>query len=223
MFLRTFIYFVIVVITSFLIISCSSSSTQRYNRKGKKEQEKYDNTIRFTSDNDKPGATTANVSKSEFDEEPIEENPVDVKRFITKHKISNKSTTELSNREKILFEIVKYINTPYQYGGSNKKGIDCSAFTQNVFSKSIHYTLPRTAKEQFHTGKKIKSPSNLMFGDLVFFDTTKNSFPGHVGIYLGDGLFAHSSSSRGVTISLISDNYYQKRFVGGRRPVDISN
>jgi len=208
MFLRTRIYsHIIIGIIALLIISCSSSSTQRYHRTTKKKQEKVDNSVRFTS---------------EFDEEPIEEKPVDVNKFIAKTEISKKSTSELSDREKILFEIVKYINTPYQYGGANKKGIDCSAFTQNVFSNSIHYTLPRTAKEQFHTGKEIRSPSNLIFGDLVFFNTTKNSYPGHVGIYLGDGLFAHSSSSRGVTISLLSDSYYQKRFIGGRRTVDIS-
>ena len=213
MFLRTRIYLLILgLVTSFLIVSCASSSTQRYNHKTKKEKEKVDNSVRFTSDND-----------SEFDEEPIEEKPVDVRGFVAEHDVSNKSTNELSDREKILYEIVKYINTPYQYGGSNQNGIDCSAFTQNVFSNSIHYTLPRTAREQFHTGREINSPNNLIFGDLVFFDTTKNSYPGHVGIYLGNGLFAHSSSSRGVTISLLSDNYYKKRFVGGRRTVKISN
>lgn len=223
MFLSNRIYnIVIVAINVLLLISCSSSSVQRYNRKSEEKKEKVDNSIRFTSGNDKPKSASQNVS-SEFDEEPVEEKPVDVNKFIEKHESSSKTAGNLSDREKILYEIVKYINTPYQYGGANKKGIDCSAFTQNVFINSINYTLPRTASEQFNTGREVNSQSNLIFGDLVFFDTTKNSYPGHVGIYLGDGLFAHSSSSRGVTISLLSNSYYQKRFVGGRRTADISN
>ena len=57
----------------------------------------------------------------------------------------------------------------------------------------------------------------LKFGDLVFFDTRRTVKPGHVGIYLGDNLFAHASSSKGVTISSITSSYYSGRYMGGRR------
>ena len=215
------LHLLFITIISVILSSCSSSVQKRYNRSEEKK-EKIDNSIRFTDDNDNATAKS-NYDKSEFDEDPIEENPVDVGRFVSENSIENGTNTQLSKREKVLYEVVKYINTPYQYGGANNKGIDCSAFTQNVFSKSINYSLPRTASQQFKIGTVISSHSNLIFGDLIFFNTTKNSYPGHVGIYLGEGLFAHSSSSRGVTISSITNDYYEDRFVGGRRTAEISN
>ena len=211
----------ILIIIVIFLTSCSSSVQRRYSKHEEKKEE-VDNSIRFTDDND-IGPAKSNNSGSEFDEEPIEEIPVNLDNFISKNPTRNGSNVQLTDREKLLYEVVKYINTPYQYGGANNNGIDCSAFTQNVFSKSINYSLPRTASQQFNIGSDISSESNLIFGDLIFFDTTKNSYPGHVGIYLGEGLFAHSSSSRGVTISSIKNNYYQTRFVGGRRSVKISN
>ena len=217
---RNFNFMILIIIVIFLT-SCSSSVQRRYSKHEEKKEE-VDNSIRFTDDND-IGPAKSNNSGSEFDEEPIEEIPVNLDNFISKNPTRNGSNVQLTDREKLLYEVVKYINTPYQYGGANNNGIDCSAFTQNVFSKSINYSLPRTASQQFNIGSDISSESNLIFGDLIFFDTTKNSYPGHVGIYLGEGLFAHSSSSRGVTISSIKNNYYQTRFVGGRRSVKISN
>ena len=213
--------FMILIIIVYFLTSCSSSVQRRYS-KHEEKKEKVDNSIRFTDDND-IGPAKSNNSGSEFDEEPIEEIPVNLDNFISKNPTRNGSNAQLTDREKLLYEVVKYINTPYQYGGANNNGIDCSAFTQNVFSKSINYSLPRTASQQFNIGSDISSESNLIFGDLIFFNTTKNNYPGHVGIYLGEGLFAHSSSSRGVTISSIKNNYYQTRFVGGRRAVKISN
>lgn len=213
-----------IIIMFFLIeifISCSSSSVNhRYNKPREKETEKVDNSVRFTDDNDK---AIAEAYSDEFDEEPVEEKPVDIDRFISENELKSSSTSKLTAREKVLAEIVRYINTPYQYGGGSKSGIDCSAFTQDIFSKSLNFSLPRTASEQYKMGREINSENNLVFGDLVFFNTTKNSYPGHVGIYLGDELFAHSSSSRGVTISSIQNYYFNSRFIGGRRPTSISN
>ena len=65
--------------------------------------------------------------------------------------------------------------------------------------------------------EKVAKEEDLQFGDLVFFDTRINVKPGHVGIYLGDNLFAHASSKKGVTISSLNHSYYQSRFMGGRR------
>jgi cell wall-associated NlpC family hydrolase len=113
------------------------------------------------------------------------------------------------------------MDTPYKYGGNSNSGIDCSAFTQNVMSHSIKLNLPRTAREQYLSGEYVENITELKFGDLVFFDTSKKVYPGHVGIFLGDNLFVHASQSRGVIISAVEEEYYKTRFVGGRR-IDIN-
>jgi len=114
-------------------------------------------------------------------------------------------------------EVIKYISTPYRYGGTTMKGIDCSAFTKTVFSNVFSYDLPRSAREQFQVGETIQEKEGLKFGDLVFFNTTRRAKPGHVGIYLGDNFFAHASRKKGVTVSSLDENYYNKRYMGGRR------
>ena len=112
------------------------------------------------------------------------------------------------------------MGTPYKYGGNDLSGIDCSGLTKNVFSKAVNITIPRTAREQFEVGKKVEK-SELEFGDLVFFDTQKKSFPGHVGIILDNNFFVHSSSSRGVIISSLHEDYYKKKYVGAKRLIKI--
>ncbi|MFD2881924.1 C40 family peptidase [Paenibacillus rhizoplanae] len=99
-------------------------------------------------------------------------------------------------------------------GGTNTNGFDCSGFTKYVF-KNVGLTLPRTSKAQYKVGTTV-SKSNLRSGDLVFFNTLGNGVS-HVGIYVGNGKFAQSSSSRGVTISSMSQSYWANRYVGAKR------
>ncbi len=212
--MNLFKYFPSLLVLLFLFACSSSSINKRYN-KPSENKKPNDNQSRFTSENDE------STYKSEFDEDPVEDHPVDVEEFVRTNKTQSNSAISLSDREKIMMEIVKYLNTPYQYGGNNKNGIDCSAFTQNVFQKSIRFNLPRTASQQYNNGEKISNRHALKFGDLVFFNTTKNSFPGHVGIFLGENLFAHASFSNGVTVSSLQSSYFKTRFVGARRTVNI--
>jgi cell wall-associated NlpC family hydrolase len=121
----------------------------------------------------------------------------------------------------MLMEIIKYINTPYKYGGDSQDGIDCSAFTQNVFSSSLDVNLLRSAREQYTQGFTVREKGDLIFGDLVFFNTRRAVRPGHVGIYIGDNLFAHASSTSGVIVSSLDHKYYSTRFMGGRRVNDV--
>jgi len=212
-----------VILISLLLFNCSSvTQSQRYREKPKEESEPPTKTVRFTSDdrtkNDTSDSYKDPVSTAnEFDETPVEEYTVDKKAFVKKYKNLKQLNLPLTKREKILFEIVNYLDSPYLYGGNTKGGIDCSAFTSNVFEKALNYNLPRTASQQYINGQEIFSFSNLKFGDLVFFNTSKSSFPGHVGIYLGNDLFAHASVSHGVTISNIQDRYYKEKYVGARR------
>jgi cell wall-associated NlpC family hydrolase len=86
-----------------------------------------------------------------------------------------------------------------------------------IFESTSKVTLPRSAAQQSSVGKTVSKRSELQFGDLVFFNTRRRVAVGHVGIYLGDDLFAHSSSRYGVTISSLKSTYYGKRLIGARR------
>lgn len=105
-------------------------------------------------------------------------------------------------------------NTRYRYGGSSKKGIDCSALTGILLGSVYGLVLPRTAREQFAASEKIKR-ENLQEGDLVFFNTRGGV--SHVGVYLANNYFVHASVSDGVTISSLNESYYSKKFIGSGR------
>lgn len=104
--------------------------------------------------------------------------------------------------------------TPYRTAGTTTKGFDCSGFTMYVF-KQFGIDLPHSSGAQSKLGKKV-AKDELREGDLVFFNTSGKGVS-HVGIYVGDGKFAHSSSSKGITISSLSDSYYSKRYLSARR------
>jgi hypothetical protein len=104
--------------------------------------------------------------------------------------------------------------TRYLYGGTGKNGIDCSSFTGKLEQEVYSNTLPRTARAQYEVCDKIK-PEDLEQGDLVFFNTTGGV--SHVGVYLGNHFFVHSSCSSGVTISSLNEDYYNRKFIIGGR------
>ncbi|WP_407333748.1 C40 family peptidase [Enterovibrio sp. 27052020O] len=98
--------------------------------------------------------------------------------------------------------------TPYRWGGASKKGIDCSAFTQQAYQAVFQHPLPRTTRQQVTRGKE--TPLHAAnFGDLVFFKTGSRRY--HVGIYIGDKQFMHASSSKGVIISTLDNPYWSAR------------
>lgn len=112
--------------------------------------------------------------------------------------------------------IENWFGTRYRYGGISKKGIDCSALTGSLLLAVYGFALPRTAKEQYDATKHI-AMEDLKEGDLVFFNTTGGV--SHVGLYLDNNYFVHASSSQGVTISNLNENYFSKRFICGGRVV----
>ena len=114
-----------------------------------------------------------------------------------------------------LFQFIEeWWNTSYRYGGTGKNGIDCSALTGLLLSSVYGLSLPRTAREQYAKSEKIKR-EDLTEGDLVFFNTRGGV--SHVGVYLTNEYFVHASTSNGVTISSLNDNYYSKKYIGGGR------
>ncbi|WP_028543384.1 C40 family peptidase [Paenibacillus taiwanensis] len=102
----------------------------------------------------------------------------------------------------------------YKYGGTTTKGFDCSGFVKYVFDK-FNVELPRSSSSQYEVGDKVKK-DELRPGDLVFFNTSGSGIS-HVGIYVGNGQFAHASTSKGTRIDDLSMDYYEKRYVGAKR------
>ncbi|WP_223032817.1 C40 family peptidase [Hanstruepera marina] len=108
----------------------------------------------------------------------------------------------------------------YKYGGTTKKGMDCSGLVTTAFKKE-DILLPRTTSQLAVTGDWIDL-KEVQKGDLLFFATKKNSRKvNHVGIvttvrpnYVE---FIHSTTSRGVITSLLSEKYWYFAFVQARR------
>lgn len=229
----TVLYSLIIFTAIVLAAGCTSSSnTIRYDDTGKLENTDS-SPARFTSSDDKYIRDSSYESSSNNqiqinDDADIPnsrhtESMIDPTALSSRFADANNSTErKLSFKDKMLAEIVKYLNTPYKFGGESKTGIDCSAFTQTVFSDVLSVPLLRSAREQFTEGARVTNEKSLEFGDLVFFDTGRRVKPGHVGIYIGDGLFAHASSSFGVIVSSLDDEYYANRFMGGRRIEDFA-
>jgi len=123
-----------------------------------------------------------------------------------------------AHRDEVMIKIIELINTPYLWGGMTTHGIDCSAFVMTVFKKALNIDLPRTSIMQSTVGREV-SRDELKFGDLVFFNTLGRRIS-HVGIYLGEGVFAHSSSNGGVKTSSLNEEYYNSRYVTARRVIE---
>ncbi|MGL4723183.1 MAG: NlpC/P60 family protein [Scandinavium sp.] len=113
-------------------------------------------------------------------------------------------------------QLTNWRGTPYRYGGSTRRGVDCSAFVMMTFRDQFDMQLPRDTKNQARVGTKIDK-DDLLPGDLVFFKTGSGGSGLHVGIYDTDNQFIHASTSQGVTRSSLDNVYWRKNFWQARR------
>lgn len=109
----------------------------------------------------------------------------------------------------------EWLGIPYRWGGTTRRGIDCSAFVQQYVRQNLDIELPRTTAGQRYEGVPIER-DELHAGDLVFF---RRRGIRHVGVYLSEGDFIHASSSRGVTVSNLSSSYWNRHYWMSRRIV----
>ncbi|NLY46159.1 MAG: hypothetical protein GX053_09260 [Tissierella sp.] len=117
--------------------------------------------------------------------------------------------------DQIISTAKQYIGVRYRSGGTSPNGFDCAGYTQFVY-KQHNISVPRDTSSQATVGTKL-SKSELQIGDLIIFKNTYRSGPSHTGIYIGNGQFIHASTSRGVRIDHVDDNYWGGRFHSGRR------
>lgn len=152
-------------------------------------------------------------SENSSEEFPLEENPDD---FISNYEEIISIGVPVESQTRLLIEITRYLKTPYRYGGLGPNGFDCSGLINRVFLDALEVELPRTVEDMFYSSQIEKEQSNPEFGDIVFFKLRKRH-PDHAGIYLGNGLFVHSSSSRGVIVSPLKSDYYSPKYLGFRK------
>jgi lipoprotein Spr len=192
---RQYILFVIGCIAAAIMIPCCTGSSPRFANHNKKPttETKVPHGPRFAS-------KEAEEETKENDKKP---DPKALKPL---------------DQSKMMREISKYMGVPYVHGGSDINGMDCSGYTMIVYKNSVGKLLPRSSSEQAKIGTRVEL-NDLKFGDLIFFNTTGEK-ASHVGIYLGDDLFAHASVTLGVTISSLQSMYYDKRYESARRIVE---
>jgi len=128
---------------------------------------------------------------------------------------SLKRSASLDQTEKKLSEEYrKYYGVAYRYGGTDQRGFDCSGFVQTVYRNAFQIELPRTVKEMAKVGKKV-SKTSLKIGDLVFFRPSRKYR--HIGIYMGNNEFMHSSTTKGIIKSALDNVYWKKKYTYSRR------
>jgi cell wall-associated NlpC family hydrolase len=120
-----------------------------------------------------------------------------------------------SVQQKMLQVHQQWQGTPYRLGGTNKAGVDCSAFVQHLYIDVYSKTLPRTTELQLSQGTAV-SLSQAQTGDLIFFKTSYKMR--HVGVVYDQNSFLHASTSKGVIFSRIDNVYWAPRIIAIKRP-----
>jgi len=125
----------------------------------------------------------------------------------------------LSVSDKIIRNAVAYKGTRYKYGGTTKRGMDCSGLVYTAFKKE-NIRLPRVSSAMATKGKKI-SLRKVKRGDLLFFRTTRKNKITHVGLVTsvknGQVRFIHATTKRGVIVSSLLEKYWKRAFVKAKR------
>jgi len=129
----------------------------------------------------------------------------------------NVDTSYLANQ--IVAHSLQFLGTPYVWGGNDlRRGVDCSGFVHHVF-RDFGIVLYRSSAAMAQNGIAV-SRKELLPGDLVFFDTMGGGRISHVGLYIGDGDFIHSTVpgvGGGVVISSLYEAYYVRTYRAARR------
>lgn len=117
-------------------------------------------------------------------------------------------------------EVKKWLGTPYRYGGHDKDGADCSGLVMEIYQRVYHVNLERNSSAMLERNCKEIEKNQLREGDLIFFTTDANrARVNHVGLYLKEGKFVHSSSSKGVIISDLNERYYKEHYFKAARVI----
>lgn len=203
---------IIILATVFLFTSCSTSKP--ISEVIKKKEIKIEVIKRLERPDDGAYFATSELQLVPDFDLPIWDIPELVPIEDYDEKIEYASTNHIIQRAKT-FE-----GTPYKFGGTTNKGMDCSGLVYTAF-KSQDIYMPRISSDMANEGKRINL-KNAQPGDLLFFKTNRRrNVINHVGIVVessgNDVQFIHSSTSKGVIISSINETYWKNAFTEARR------
>lgn len=169
--------------------------------------------------------TTRNIPKEPVKSIPkTTEKPID-REVVVYNETRTSSTIPKELKVRNIIDVARsFHGTPYRFGGTTSKGMDCSGLVYTAFKEEDVY-LPRSSRDMATQGKKINL-NEVTIGDLVFFKTdSRRNVINHVGlvvdVFPGKILFIHSSTSQGVIVSALDESYWNKAFVEARRVIEI--
>lgn len=171
--------------------------------------------VKVTDDTDTTGYVSADYVTLKNGTKPknivVKQEPVKTTEVIynTNGTVTGESLVDFSKN---------YLGTPYVWAGTDlENGVDCSGFVYSIY-QNFGITLQRTSRDMYGQGTEVEQ-DNLKAGDLVFFNSGGDSEISHVGMYIGDGQYIHSTNGagNGVVISDLSSSYAVKTYVGAKR------
>jgi len=126
------------------------------------------------------------------------------------------SKKRITKADRIIASALQFKGVKYKFGGATRKGMDCSGLVYVAFGEE-NIQLPRISRNMAKKGRKI-ALSKVTKGDLVFFKISRNSNQiNHVGLVTairnGQVFFIHSTTSKGVIVSSLSEKYWKNNFV----------
>ena len=218
-----------VLLTTLIISSISFSNGMRFTMEKDRKVENRHEKNEVNTKNNKENIEEANGVPSSS--RNYEKGDGEIKSTKEKVNVDFRTTGSRTNRfnilntalNKLLNESNTYLGIPYVWGGTTRKGLDCSAFVKNVYS-SIGIILPRVSRDQAKVGRNVSLVSARK-GDLIFFETDPDrpDTVSHVGMYIGNGKMIHASSaSKKVVIVPLNQSYYMEKMVAVKRIIDVS-
>lgn len=196
----------ILIFSVMVLVGCSSTKDI-----SRDDSEGYDKDVNGYKNSEEVVSTSTLENKTSINKGNLEAISSSLEGFI-----SSSDFARNMDKDEVMFKFIEYMNTPYLWGGTSKRGIDCSAFIQTMFYQALGIELPRTSLEQSGVGVPVDK-ADLKFGDLIFFDTMRKGRVTHVGMYLGNGYFAHSGSRTGVAVASLDDEFYTRVYLKARR------
>ena len=194
------------ILLSLPVVSCRSTSNNTHTYRPYHERRNRDK----TSDDGNGAASPTNDKKK-----PI---PQSGHGLVSDEWAQLKIKLDRHDNKELYKELKRWLGTPYAYAEHTcGEGTDCSGMVMEVFLKVYGIKVHRNSAKMLEENCRVIDLEDLREGDLVFFCTNGDDRVSHVGIYLKDNKFVHASSSRGVAVDDLRQNYYAIHFHAAAR------